>query len=117
GSGAAARVTNFKDDVQISSLRWHPSEDRIVFDRFTADGRRDIALLDLASGEIRALTNGDHDDRDPVLSPDGESVAYVSLRDGVANVFIAEIGADTPRRATGLSPGRVAGDWLPPDSI
>ncbi len=116
-SGAEVRVTNYKDDVQISSLRWHPSEDRIVFDRFTADGRRDIALLDLASGEIRALTNGDHDDRDPVLSPDGESVAYVSLRDGVPNVFIADIGADTPERVTRLSTGAFVTDWLPPDSI
>lgn len=110
------QVTHFREDVQVSSLRWHPTDEALLFDRFTQEGIRDVAVLDLDSGEIDALTAGEHDDRDPVWSPSGDQIAYVSLRDDVPNVFIYDRQARTSERVTALATGAWVYDWLPPDS-
>lgn len=108
------QVTAFEGDVQLSSIRWHPTAERLLFDRFTEDGRRDIAVLDLESGALTPVTDGKFDDRDPVWSPDGGSIAYVSIRDDLPNVFIV---GDAPNgRVTRLATGAAVFDWLPPDS-
>ena len=115
-SGKEIRLTDYSGDVQISTLRWHPDGDEIAFDRFLADGRRDVAAFDLNQGTTRAITDGEHDDRDPVWSPDGRRIAYTSLRDGVPNVFIADGRTGPHRRVTALVTGSEVRDWLPPDS-
>ena len=51
--------------------------DRIGYlDRF----RTHLYLFDLKSGETRQLTFGDYDDSEPVWSPDGKWIAFVSNR-------------------------------------
>lgn len=110
-------VTRFEGDVQVSSIRWHADGEELLFDRFQADGRRDIAVLDLTSRRIEALTAGIHDDRDPVYAPGGSRVAYVSLRDDVPNVFVVDRSTGRHERVTNLVTGAVVTDWLPADSL
>jgi hypothetical protein len=116
-SGRDSAVTHFSEDLQISGIRWHPSQDRLAFDRFAEDGRRDVATLDLGSGTIESLTGGGHDDRDPVWSPDGSRIAFTSLRDDVPNVFIYDFAAARLERVTNLANGAEVRDWLPADSL
>ncbi len=53
------------------------------------DARRShVYLYDVASGAVRQLTSGDHDDRWPGWSPDGRRLAFVTRR-----------GADADRRS------------------
>ena len=115
-TGDETRVTDFAGDVQLAGLRWHPSEEKLAAARIGADGRRDLVVLDLAAGTVEAVTDGRHDDRMPVWSPDGQSLAYTSLRDAVPNVFVLDLGAGTHRRVTRLATGATAHDWTPPDS-
>ena len=109
-------LTDFTGDVQIASVEWHPTKEAVVFARFADDGRRDLVRLDLKTGRQKTLTDGDHDDRDPIWSPDGERIAYTSLRDNVPNVFVLDLGTGLHRRVTNLVTGATAHAWLPPDS-
>ena len=113
-TGHETQASVFTGDVQLAGLRWHPSDDRISFARFDADGRRDITVLDLTSGKVTSVTDGTADDRSPVWSPDGRKIAFTSLRDGVPNVFVHDFATGLDRRVTYLATGASVSDWLPP---
>ncbi len=116
-TGSAEPLTRFSGDVQIASLRWHPDGRELLFNRFRPDGRRDVAVLNLATGRITSLTSGRHDDRNPVYGPDGSSIAYASLRDDVPNVFVHDRTTPRHERVTALAVGATVMDWLPADSL
>ncbi len=88
---------------------------------FGPDGARAIHRLDLVSGALTPLTDGRHDDRTPVFSPDGRHLAFTSLRDGVPNVFVLPMpvpGTGRPSelpdsaRVTRVAQGATAHAWL-----
>jgi Tol biopolymer transport system component len=55
-----------------------------------------VAFYDLASGTIQVVTQLEGKNINPQWAPDGRSVAYVSDRTGVANIFLYDLdqGAD-----------------------
>lgn len=108
-------LTGFTGDVQISAVWWHPAREALVFARFTSGGLRDIALLDLETGDVESLTEGRYDDRAPIWSPDGTQIAYTSLRDNVPNAFVLDLHTGEHRRVTNLATGATVHAWLPPD--
>jgi Tol biopolymer transport system component/C-terminal processing protease CtpA/Prc len=59
---------------------------------------RDLWLLDTQSGEHRRLTEFGHDDRQPVWSPDGKALYFLSERSGSFNVW--RLAIDHPGEAT-----------------
>ena len=94
---------------------WSPDGRTIalVTDRFTTTlddlrfGALRIGLLDVASGEIRSLmTDGSHAKQvSPQWSPDGEAIYFVSDREGVSNVYRAEVASGELRRVTDVAGG------------
>ena len=115
-SGTETQITDFSGDVQLAHARWHPSRDTVAVARVQPDGTRDIILVDVETGAITPVTDGQHDDRQPTWAPDGSVLAYTSLRDGVPNVFATDLASGTHRRVTQLALGATVHDWLPPDS-
>ncbi|MBT8401412.1 MAG: PD40 domain-containing protein [Rhodothermia bacterium] len=109
------RRTSFVGDVQISQLAWSPTDDRIAYYIFDADGKRRIEVLSLSNEAVELVTNGEHDDRRPVWSPDGSRLGFTSLRDGVPNVFIARDTTGNPQRVTAISTGATMTDWFRDD--
>ena len=101
-TGAADELT-YSPDAYHSSPDWSPDGRWIVY---TADhdGRRvQLELLEVATGETRALTDDDHVYADPAFSPDGTRLAYVSTRPGgYFNIAVRPI-----------EEGRWAGDEMP----
>ncbi len=47
---------------------------------FIYERRQHLFLIDINSGEVRQLTDGDWDDKDAAWSPDGSSIAFTSSR-------------------------------------
>ena len=120
-TGREVQASRLEGDVQIQGLAWRPVSDVVGVEEvavalFEPDGTRAIFLLDLATGARRPLTEGAHDDRAPVWSPDGERLAYTSLRDGVPNVFVFSVETGLSERVTRAAQGATATAWLPSDS-
>jgi Tol biopolymer transport system component len=115
-TGEETRLTRFEGDVQIASLTWAPTGDVIAFSIFDRDGRRQLAVVDIASGDVRTLTDGLQDDRRPLWSPDGRHIAFTSMRDRVPNVFRMDLDSGEEQRVTHVSTGAFAHHWLPPDT-
>lgn len=72
------------DDVgAIWNPSWSPDGRSIVF-AGSAGGISDLYLLDVASGQVRRLTNDRYADLQPEWAPDGRSIAFVTDR-GLGN--------------------------------
>lgn len=96
---------------------WSPDGRRLAFvtDRFSnrlstlAFGHYELALIDVASREVRRLPlfdTGKH--INPQWSPDGRSIYFVSDRTGIPNVYRADAGGGAAEQLTNLTTG-VAG--------
>ncbi|MCB2061265.1 MAG: amidohydrolase family protein [Novosphingobium sp.] len=71
------------------------------------DGRRivfellgDLYLLDSAGGKARPILTGMAFESQPIFSPDGKHIAYVSDRSGAENIWIADANGSSPRQLT-----------------
>ena len=118
-------LTAFTGDVQIPTARWSPDGARIALSLFDAEGVRDLATVDLATGEVVRLgTDPDtprteRDDRLPVWNAAGDSLAFTSLRDRAPNAFVArtllrpgrDVAAALAAAASGAYEARTA--WHP----
>ncbi len=83
---------------------WSPDGDAIAFVR-NVDGNRDIYLLlpeddDDWRGPVKAnrLIASAEADHSPDWAPDGDTLAYVSERDGNAEIYVIETDTDDPAR-------------------
>ena len=74
--------------VSVSML---PDGESFVFDLLG-----DIYRLDIDGGEAEAITTGMGFDAQPVVSPDGSKIAFISDRDGKDNLWIANIDGSDP---------------------
>jgi hypothetical protein len=116
--GTEEQITYFSGDVQLAWLRRQPGESLLAFHRFDEDGYREIVILDPASGNWQAVGDPDADNRLPVWSPDGKSLAFTSLRDRVPNIFIIDPFGDEPEeRVTQQFTGAEVKSWIPADSL
>ena len=95
-----------------------PDGSLVVFAAARADLQRDrichaLLLVEVRSGRMRPLTSGAHDDRDPCFAPDGQSLVFVSDRDGTPNLWRLRFDATAPEPLTHLD-GAVRSPRLSP---
>jgi TolB protein len=91
------------------------------FPQFSPDGRRlvlhirrDVHVLDLATGALERLTRDPRNGMYPTWSPDGEQIAFVSARNGSTELFVMKADGTEPRRLLGMAQGSVlAPRWSP----
>jgi dipeptidyl aminopeptidase/acylaminoacyl peptidase len=61
----------------------------------------------------RQITFGDGNESDPAFSPDGRWIAFVSTRDGSAQIYVLPIGGGEARKVTSVSTGVSSPTWSP----
>jgi Tol biopolymer transport system component len=72
-----------------------PAMDRIVFST-DRDGDFEIAVRDLARPDVLLLTMNVTEDTDPLWSPDGSRIAWLSRPLGVSEVFVMNADGSNP---------------------
>ncbi|MDE2750399.1 MAG: S9 family peptidase [Chloroflexota bacterium] len=93
---------------------------RVVYCVNKIDSQKDkefstIYRLDIASGEARQMTNGLARDSQPIWSPDGKSIAFISDRDGRAQLHLLPADGGEARQMTRFKRGIGASIAWSPD--
>ncbi len=112
GTGLRQLTDDIYSDLQP---RWSPDGEFIAFATDRGEetdvgrllfGHLEVALYDLSSGLVRVLTKGAEDCHNPVWSPDGSSIAFISSMGGAPNIFSIDIlGDGRLKRITDLAMG------------
>ena len=72
----------------------------------------DLWLAPVAGGEPRRLTSNAASDSRPRFAPDGRTLAFLSTRDGSAQVWALDLAGGEARKLTSLTTGVDAFEWL-----
>jgi hypothetical protein len=110
-SGVEMRVTGYEGDIQVIRPVWIESRKSWLIHRFDETGNRHMVLIH-ENGTESILDSGDIDNRRFVVSPDGDRVAYTSLRDEVPNVFVYNFETGEENRVTKLFTGGEVYGWM-----
>src|SRR6266851_2354364 len=90
-SAAALTPAQALERRTIGELEFSPDGTHLVFTVMEpvrgAARQRNIWILDVASGRIRQLTFSAKSDSSPRWAPDGQSIAFLSDRDGAAQLY------------------------------
>jgi len=71
---------------QVYTPVFSPDGTRLAFSRFARGGFRDVAILDLDSKRVTAVTHDRALDTNPAWSPDGTRLYFASDRSGIFNI-------------------------------
>jgi hypothetical protein len=119
--GRVTRLTNDRYAALLPS--WSPDGRHIAFttDRESTDlelltyGNMRIALLEVATNETEVLPGQDEGKNiNPVWSPDGSTLIWVSDRTGTNDLYLYQIGDRTLSRITNMLSGAIAVTPLSP---
>lgn len=75
--------------------------------------RSAIWIQTAGGGEPLRLTSGQAKDSDPLFSPDGRFLAFLSNRDGRSQIWAIDLAGGEPRRATSFPSDIAAFRWSP----
>ena len=101
----------------IGELEISPDGSRVAFTvtepaKGTAR-QRNVWMLDVAGGQVRRLTFSARSDTSPRWAPDGASIAFLSDRDGAAQLYLLPMSGGESRRITDRKDRVEAFRWAP----
>jgi dipeptidyl aminopeptidase/acylaminoacyl peptidase len=118
---AAKRAFSIEDLYRIRSVGdVHPSPDgkSVVFTVTTRDlphakSATHIWMMDADGSNQRQLTWSEKSENSPRFSPDGKWIAFISARDGDANLYLMPVSGGEARKLTSVSTGVSEPLWSP----
>ena len=95
------------DEGSWLSIDVAPEGDSLVFDLLG-----DLYRLPIDGGEAIRITSGLGYDSQPVISPDGQQIAFISDRAGATNLWVANIdGTDARQLSSERHAGMISPQW------
>jgi Tol biopolymer transport system component len=101
------------DSINAGMPSWSPNGKQVVFRRATGL-KRNLYILDVATGAMRKLETGSDLDTFPTWSPRGDWIAFTSKRDGDYEIYRIRPDGTGLERLT-RSPGNDAHPSISPD--
>lgn len=102
-SAPAAETVRLAESTALS-----PDGSTLVF-----SWRGDLWQVDSAGGAARRLTANPGEETDPVFSPDGREIAFVSNRSGSSQIYVMPAAGGTPTQVTTHTEGHALQGWFP----
>lgn len=100
----ASLLADLGPDTQVWAPRFSPSAEAVVF-AASAEGQRDLYMVDRRSGQLRRLTNDRALDGGPTFSANGRHVFFHADRDGVFNLYAIPVDGGDARQLTRVVTG------------
>ena len=101
----------------IGDLEFSPDRARLVFTVTEpvkgAARQRNVWMLEVASGRVRQLTFSATSDSSPRWAPDGRAIAFLSDRDGAAQLYLLPMSGGEARKLTDRKESIGAFRWSP----
>jgi len=107
----AGKLEFTTDEGTWISLSITPDGETIVFELLG-----DFYTLPITGGAAERITEGMAYDSQPVVSPDGEWIAFISDRDGADNLWVAKIDGSEPRKLSSEKQSAILSPTWTPDS-
>ena len=93
-----------------SSPSYDGSGERIVLSALT-NGKTDLYIIELETGEITPLTNDSFNDTHPSWHPTREEIVYSSEREGKSKLIVIDVNRRTQRQLTGPEHNAISPSW------
>ncbi|HEX3776652.1 MAG TPA: hypothetical protein VHV51_19400 [Polyangiaceae bacterium] len=90
---------------QAYTPRFSPDGLSIAYSAWTRGGYRDIRVVDVRTGSFYELMHDRAIDQQPVWSPDGKTLYFVSDRTGIANVYAYDVATHALAQVTNVLTG------------
>ena len=110
------QITNYVYDIQILTPHYAPDGNSIVFAMADKNANLDLFILELASGDIRRLTDDPAADYDPVWHPGGDFVSYTSHASSTPNIHTVNFSTGASKQVSDVGDAVWAAQWSPVDS-
>ncbi|MCX6829811.1 MAG: hypothetical protein NT002_11105 [candidate division Zixibacteria bacterium] len=104
------------NDFILKNLQYTPTDSvdyRTIYNKF-GYGNYSLFTIDVASSAINPIDCGPGQNREPVVSPDGKKICFVSNRNGIDNLYLTYIDSTAaPIAITDLLTGAGSPSWSP----
>jgi len=112
----------FMNMESVSNPEISPDGKQIVFTRSWIDKVKDervsnLWIVDVDGTRVRELTNGNWRDSQPVWSPDGKRIAFMSDRDGTNQLHVLWVDTREVAQLTHLEQAPTSINWSPDSKL
>jgi len=121
GQKRAITHDDFFNIQRVSDPRVSPDGQWIAYvvteyDKPANTSNSDIWLVSINGGQPRRLTDDPESDEHPRWSPDGETLAFTSSREGTPQIYLLTVATGEVRQVTTIAAGAGGAVWSPDGS-